>query len=392
MLRKTPNQQGIFLPGIPSLLNCIKQQQVDKEVSNVVYVQIISERADSKDTLVRVIGNLHQTFVLQLRQKWVIVVGDAKTYDLLHSLCIEYGTHLRWLLPFPGDWHVLFNYQKAIMKAYSDAGLVHLAKESGHRAETLTSLIQCSNFRRTHTFLMQSFEAFYRFFISLYMDEQEHVGAEDITSLLQDLVLKFSELTTEETLTDFRERTKNAFSTQTGASLSSFTSFMEDLSAQQSTIRFWYRFTTEDCFAYIALYIAIRYRLWPLRVGSMKLMAPIFQAFDRPTYQRLVPQHLKDLTCMPQSILQHLQAGEFSVSLSASEWHAAALDECHEMRINRDAKLAVIRPNPQRMEHLSNYLSFRAACVNNLRPRLHQSRSMTYYSFVPLVWLLSKVL
>ena len=181
----------------------------------------------------------------------------------------------------------------------------------------------------------------------------------------------------------------------------------------------------------------------------MKLMAPIFQAFDRLTYQWLVPQHLKDLTCMPQSILQHLQAGGFSVRLSASEWHAVALDECHEMRINRDAKLAVIRPNPQRMEHLSNYLSFRAACANNLsaqlfperatqsvkfthrttskdriaevniqrmfdrisehgmfrlcqenqgmwnflvRPRLHQSRSMTYYIFVPLVWLLSKVL
>ena len=103
-------------------------------------------------TLVRVIGNLHQTFVLQLRQKWVIVVGDARTYDLLHSLCIEYGTHLRWLLPFPGNWHVLFNYQKAIMKAYNDAGLVHLAKESGHQAETLTSLIQCSNFRRTHAY------------------------------------------------------------------------------------------------------------------------------------------------------------------------------------------------------------------------------------------------
>ena len=44
-------------------------QQVDKEVSNVVYVQIIGERADSKDTLVNVIGNLYQTFVLQQGQK-----------------------------------------------------------------------------------------------------------------------------------------------------------------------------------------------------------------------------------------------------------------------------------------------------------------------------------
>ena len=38
------------LPGISSLLNCIQQQKEDKEVSNVVYMQILSERADSKDT------------------------------------------------------------------------------------------------------------------------------------------------------------------------------------------------------------------------------------------------------------------------------------------------------------------------------------------------------
>ena len=83
----------------------------------------------AKDTLTKVVGNLYHTFVLQLKQRWVIVVGDTKTYDLLQSLCVEYGHHLKWLLPFPGDWHILFNYQKVLMKAYSDAGLVQLAKE-----------------------------------------------------------------------------------------------------------------------------------------------------------------------------------------------------------------------------------------------------------------------
>ena len=63
-------------------------------------------------TLTKVVGNLYHTFVLQLKQRWVLVVGDAKTYDLLQSVCVEYGHHLKWLLPFPGDWHVLFNYQK----------------------------------------------------------------------------------------------------------------------------------------------------------------------------------------------------------------------------------------------------------------------------------------
>ena len=83
-------------------------------------------------------------------QRWVIVVGDAKTFDLLQSLRIEYGSHLKWMIPFPGDWHILFNYQKVLMKVFADAGLEHFGKLSGHRDETLTSLVQCSNFKRTH--------------------------------------------------------------------------------------------------------------------------------------------------------------------------------------------------------------------------------------------------
>ena len=73
-------------------------------------------------------------------------------------------------------------------------------------------------------------------------------------------------------------------------------------------------------------------------------------ADDRPTFQQLIPQHLKDLACMPQPILEHLEAGGFGVVLTPSQWHAVALDECHEMKINKDAKLAVIHPNPQTYE------------------------------------------
>ncbi len=46
---------------------------------------------------------------------------------ICYTLCVEYGNHLKWLIPFPGDWHVLFNYQPVLMKAYSDAGLVSSA-------------------------------------------------------------------------------------------------------------------------------------------------------------------------------------------------------------------------------------------------------------------------
>lgn len=54
------------------------------------------------------------------------------------------------------------------MKPYADASLASLAKASGHRGETLTSLLKVSNFRKCHEFLLQVYEAFYRYFLSLY--------------------------------------------------------------------------------------------------------------------------------------------------------------------------------------------------------------------------------
>ena len=61
---------------------------------------------------------------------------------------------------------------------------------------------------------------------------------------------------------------------------SGFKSFMEKLAGCQDTVKFWYHFISVDCFAYIGLSVAVRYRNWELRNGSMKLLAAIFSAFD----------------------------------------------------------------------------------------------------------------
>ena len=58
----------------------------------------MSERADSKQTLLGVISQLQQVFVQELRQKYVLVVGDTKTYNLLQSI---YCGHVHFLGPFP---------------------------------------------------------------------------------------------------------------------------------------------------------------------------------------------------------------------------------------------------------------------------------------------------
>lgn len=377
VLRKYgPAESDQVFPSLQSLINCIRKQATDREVSKVSYVEILSERADSKPTLLSVIGRLHKVFVQELKQKYVLVVGDAKTYNLLQAICYEYKSHLLWCLPFPGDWHVLYNYQKVLMKPYADAGLASLGKAAGHRAETLTSLLQTSNFRRTHEFLLQAFEAFYRYFLSLFVTHvsrerglEEQSIIDDISELVSSLGRKFTAMASDNELESFRASVKEIFS-ESSFQYEQFKAFMEALSAKNETVCFRYQFVSEDCFAYIALFISIRYCKWELCMGSIKVLAAIFSAFDRPTYQELIPRHLKEVLCMPAPMLHHLQKGCFSVRLSATEWHGVAIDECHEMKINKDAKLAVIHPSKHRMEFLSNYMAFRSSCLENLKKQI----------------------
>lgn len=157
---------------------------------------------------------------------------------------------------------------------------------------------------------------------------------------------------------------------------------MEILSQSQDTIRFWFQFVTVDIMAYLALFVAIRYRNWHLRNGSIKLLAAVFSAFDRPIYRSLIPRHIYDVLSLPEGVLQHLKGGGFSVRLTPSEWHGVALDECHEMKINKDAKMAVIHPSAHKMEHLSNHLSFQAACVNNFSQQLFPERDQHVPKFL----------
>ena len=114
MLFKQTQQAMHHLPSLQSLLHCIHKQTSNSEESRVAYVEISSERADSKPTLVNVLGKVYQTFVVQQRQKWLLMVG---AYDLIRNIQSEYGSQMNWLIPWPGDWHILLNYQKAVMKA-----------------------------------------------------------------------------------------------------------------------------------------------------------------------------------------------------------------------------------------------------------------------------------
>ena len=99
----------------------------------------------------QILLDLHKRFITGQNKKWLVVVGDAKVYDVLVlQLQHEYGDDLRWLFMYPGDWHLLKNYQ---LFPYFHAGLRDLAGASGYPTEAIQN---CSKFKRTHCFLLEA--------------------------------------------------------------------------------------------------------------------------------------------------------------------------------------------------------------------------------------------
>lgn len=132
----------------------------------------------------------------------------------------------------------------------------------------------------------------------------------------------------------------------------------------------WANFVFKDCFSYVGLFLSIRTSNWDLRLSSIKTMAPLFFAYDRPCYQRLVPDHLADLLSYPREIIDCFRAGGFTVKVKGGIGHAVAMNEAHEMCINRDMKMAVVRPTIPYLKKTTFFFSYRIEAQKQLSCQL----------------------
>ena len=338
------------------------------EKSNVIYLQVKDAIADTKDTMMDMLHELHQQYVVEQNHRWLIVEGDAKIYEILQSLKFEYGEELLWVIPYPGDWHMLKNYQIALMKPYFDAGLKSLAQAAGYPVAAIQS---CGQFKRTHNFLLEAWEATYRAMLAMFLESNDSTPTGELSSCqLQQQIIDSLNLLPQMNFTKAFNDRLTELNTMTATSFQNFKSFLERLANVDKIWKFWVQFVFVDAMAYVGLFLAIRSGDWELRVASMKLMAPVFTSFNHQIYQKLIAQHVADILCMPPSILGMFQQGGFVISICGRAWHSVGIDEAHEMLINKGCKTSIVRPHPDYINRIAHYVPYRTKVLDNLKLKM----------------------
>ena len=190
------------------------------------------------------------------------------------------------------------------------------------------------------------------------------------TIILSSVLDKLTELVQDKSLPETAQKHIEDIILAGDISHSQFMQYLAEKGSQDDTWQLWTNFLLCDCFAYIGLYVAIRGSNWKLRNASLKLMAPLFYAFDRGTYERIIPDHLSNLHKYPHEIIKCFEAGGFTVNINDRRWHSVAFDEAHEMCVNKDLKGAIARPTKPYLQKTSLFFNYRIKALKILKPQL----------------------
>ena len=107
-------------------------------------------------------------------------------------------------------------------------------------------------------------------------------------------------------------------------------------------------------------------------------MSPLFCAFDHPVYKKLIPQYLADCLPFPQSIIDNLQDCGFVISIKGSPWY---MNEGHEMMINKDCKMGIVRPSEEAMARMTLYFPYCAKLMQCVKVLLNKDDDKVKSSF-----------
>ena len=167
------------LPGLKDfLMRQLNETDQLQEKSTITTLGVLPDCADNINSLKSILDNLHDLYGIGTQMSWLPVIGDQKIFAHLQKLKRHYGRELDWLIPFPGDWHMMKNFQPVLMKLYFHAGVLELAIESGYKGANLTALETNSTFKHTHLFLLEAFEACFLHAITTYLEQSQECISE----------------------------------------------------------------------------------------------------------------------------------------------------------------------------------------------------------------------
>ena len=197
-----------------------------------------------------------------------------------------------------------------------------------------------------------------------------------------------------ETLNSIEKSTKLNFRHKMNASLAALMKNMEVVAfakfekylQRDDTWKFWVQFVYVDAMAYAGLYLAMCGGEWHLRMSSLKTMAPLFTAFDHPTYQKLISHHIYKLLNLPEEVLLMFTQGAFVVNISGREWHSVGIDKAHEMLINKQCKEAVVKPSEDYINRTASYLVHSTIAFEHLQKELFPEKEKNNGSDVQSVY------
>ena len=359
---------------------CLYNNLPPPECSNIIYFQVLDQKCDNKDTLMNVINRVHTDFIMPKKKKCLLIEGDQDTYNRLQLIKKEYGNDLSWMIPVPGDWHFLKNYQEVLLKIYLDAGLNDLAKASGYQSNAVTS-----NFKRTHHFLVETWIAMFQHFVALFLKQNTSPEfLEYVYKWLDSFPTSEDQDATVRNLKQLLDDVCERYDTFYG----DFMKFVEEQCSKNLTWKFWSQYVFHDCLAYITLHLAIRTGKWSLRTAAIKSMAAVFTAFDRPNYQKLIAEHMHDLLTMPEDVLGHLRNGGYTISILGRAGHSVGIDEAHEMCINKDCKEFITKPSGDYINRVATFLPVRSKAMKQFEAQIFpeqnqkKNHTLSFYLFI----------
>ena len=325
--------QGPNYPPILSSLLCprgtlrqsIKPEPRDKHEHRHLFIQEASTK--NPEECARVVDRIAR--ILHVRpegeRERAIVAGDEETFRFMYRLKQREGKRYSWLMPYPGDWHLLLHAAKAMLKRYWGAGVEYVAKRlSGDDRKAAEG----SDYRRSHHHLTVMYEAFMRVVI-----ERFYAACSG----------------REQRATDMEDDIPN---------------WIEELARQHKTFSLWSRFLLDDYPAYLSLRVALRTGDFKLRLAALRRIAPISCGYGKDRYQWLVSVHLADMTRMTDDDMASVSC-LFATSLGGDAFSLVGLDERQEVA-NRLYKGAVMKVTRGYVPKLPAIVSEREAALTEV--------------------------